>query len=86
MTGKRKGYELPPEALAPPEISLRSYMYAEFYEKAFCVNHRDGKSVIVLMPTEDDWMTYGEKMGWPTLKLQMVYERLHGEDHPRVVR
>lgn len=84
--GSQNGYQFPPEVLKPPNSRYLCVPYTNFYEKATCVLHKDGRSVIVLMPTEDDWMDFREKMGWPTLKLQMVYERMNGEEHPRIVR
>lgn len=78
-------------AVIPPGFDYRSKFYTDFYEKASCWLHKDGKSVIVLIDPEGGWSgkeedDFREKRNWAAIKLGMVYEHLNGDKSPRIVR
>lgn len=76
------GNPVPKEASRAEEDS-ETY-YADFYEKACCVPHRDGRQVIMYW-IHDEWENPRETPAWAVKRLRKMYERL-GTDHPRIVR
>lgn len=79
------GIPVPAEASTAPGDS--ETWYADFFEKAYCAPHKDGKNVIICWPNlpRGHVRDYRELEGWPVVKVRLVYEHLGG-DHPRIVR
>lgn len=72
-----------PEEASRAEEDSKTY-YADFYEKACCVPHQDGRQVIVYW-IPDKFENPRETPAWAVKRLKKLYERL-SSDHPRVVR
>jgi hypothetical protein len=72
-----------PEEASRAEEDSKTY-YAYFYDKAFCVLHRDGRQVIVYW-IPDERENPRETSAWAVKRLRKMYERLNS-DHPRIVR
>jgi len=70
----------PPEASIEPEDTRR--WYCDFWQHACAVPHKDGKSIIIYEPKDDDTRARPE---WGIKRLRKAYELL-GEGHPRIVR
>ena len=77
------GNPIPTEASIAPEDTQD--WYTDLWEKACCVPHKDGKSIIVFTPAETGYPDPRVRAGWPIIRLRQAYELL-GEDHPRIVR
>jgi hypothetical protein len=77
------GNPIPKEASTAP--SDTQDWYADFWQKAACVPHIDGKNVIVFDPEERGDPDPRVRVGWSVIRLRQAYELLGGE-HPRVVR
>jgi hypothetical protein len=71
-----------PEEASLIEEDSKTY-YADFYEKALCVPHKDGRQVIVYWVPER-WENPRETPAWAVKRLKKLYERL-SSDHPRIV-
>jgi hypothetical protein len=62
--------------------------YDEFWERAYCAHHRDGESIIICWPTDDNaWPERDDEPedGWAIKRLQTNYKLLRS-NHLRVVR
>ena len=72
----------------PPEASTHAHnWYADFFEKAYCIPHRDGQNMIILEPMDDDeYRDPRARPLWPIKRLKKAYQLLEGADHPRIVR
>ncbi|ORY10243.1 hypothetical protein BCR34DRAFT_353819 [Clohesyomyces aquaticus] len=61
--------------------------YAEFFEKAYCVPHMNGKGVIICCPDDRFVQDPREQDGWPVENVKILYERLgESKECARIVR
>ncbi|KAF2111821.1 hypothetical protein BDV96DRAFT_498756 [Lophiotrema nucula] len=89
---------LPPTDLQSPLLHREAAedahsWYEDFFDKAYCVPHADGKNIIICYPSDE---SYGkssfvpnprEEEGWGVDKVRRVYERLsEGEGCQRIVK
>jgi hypothetical protein len=74
--------DFPIEASRAPEDTHN--WYYDFFEKLFCIPHKDGKSMLIVEPPED-LPDSRERPGWAIKRLRGAYELL-GDGHPRIVR
>jgi hypothetical protein len=80
----RCGPRTPDEASTKPEDTDDSW--PNFWDKAECLPHKDGKSIIIWESNDtSDYPNPRVRAGWPLIRLRQAYELLGG-DHPRIVR
>jgi hypothetical protein len=63
--------------------------YTDFFEKVFCVPHKDGESIIIFSPVRNgDCYMYGSRSRPDSAmkRLRKAYELLSKDYHPRIVR
>jgi hypothetical protein len=75
---------LPEEASTAPQD--RRDWYYDFFEQAYCIPHRDGKSMIIFTPPDDPVCPNPRIRGnWAAKRLRKAYEVL-GDGHVRITR
>jgi len=74
----------PQEASRAPE-DLEDW-YSHFFETLCCLPHKDGKSILIVDPPDDDYVpSTRARPGWAGKRLRGAYELL-GEGHAMIVQ